>query len=374
MGAWHKARRRLPLPGHPRAVRARRVARRAAVAARPDAAPRRDALHPPRYRRRRRRGDHDDARARRAGHRRDRRIRAFACGRCSCVNRRGRGRRGGRAGQFWARRGRLPSTCAGRWTASRRAWRRRRATRGRARPPSTRRAPSTRRSATPTRAWRSSAQTLLPAETRYVLTLCNTVDAARRRRAVAPPSASSSRGGAAVASPSRARVRDAPAPAGRAADGVGAQQHDVPFRLVVEGAAASLMAAGRVSAVVTGADRVGANGDTANKIGTYMLAVLARHARASRSTSSRPSPPSTPTRPTARRSRSRSAPRTRCCARAARLAAPGARALNPAFDVTPAGAHRRDRDRAGRAASLPTVPRSPRPVAAASPASVEVPS
>jgi methylthioribose-1-phosphate isomerase len=37
------------------------------------------------------------------------------------------------------------------------------------------------------------------------------------------------------------------------------------------------MAAGEVDCVVTGADRIAANGDTANKIGTYSLAVLAHH-------------------------------------------------------------------------------------------------
>jgi len=41
--------------------------------------------------------------------------------------------------------------------------------------------------------------------------------------------------------------------------------------------AASVMARGEVDLVVTGADRIAANGDTANKIGTYALAVLARH-------------------------------------------------------------------------------------------------
>ena len=38
-----------------------------------------------------------------------------------------------------------------------------------------------------------------------------------------------------------------------------------------------MMARGEVDAVVTGADRIAANGDTANKIGTYTLAVLAAH-------------------------------------------------------------------------------------------------
>ena len=51
----------------------------------------------------------------------------------------------------------------------------------------------------------------------------------------------------------------------------------IPVRLVVEGAAASLMAGGRIQWVIVGADRIAANGDTANKVGTCNLAVLARH-------------------------------------------------------------------------------------------------
>ena len=51
----------------------------------------------------------------------------------------------------------------------------------------------------------------------------------------------------------------------------------VPHTVIADSAAASLMAAGEVDAVVTGADRIAANGDTANKIGTYSLAVLAKH-------------------------------------------------------------------------------------------------
>lgn len=48
--------------------------------------------------------------------------------------------------------------------------------------------------------------------------------------------------------------------------------------LIADSAAASLMAAGKVDAVVVGADRVTACGDTANKVGTYSLAVIAaRH-------------------------------------------------------------------------------------------------
>jgi methylthioribose-1-phosphate isomerase len=51
----------------------------------------------------------------------------------------------------------------------------------------------------------------------------------------------------------------------------------IPHRLIADVAAASVMARREVDLVVTGADRIAANGDTANKIGTYALAVLARH-------------------------------------------------------------------------------------------------
>lgn len=49
----------------------------------------------------------------------------------------------------------------------------------------------------------------------------------------------------------------------------------IPVRVIADGAAASLMAAGEVDMVITGADRIAANGDTANKIGTYSVALLA---------------------------------------------------------------------------------------------------
>jgi methylthioribose-1-phosphate isomerase len=52
----------------------------------------------------------------------------------------------------------------------------------------------------------------------------------------------------------------------------------IPFRLVTDSTAGALMARGLVDRVVVGADRVAANGDVANKVGTYPLAVLAaRH-------------------------------------------------------------------------------------------------
>jgi methylthioribose-1-phosphate isomerase len=54
------------------------------------------------------------------------------------------------------------------------------------------------------------------------------------------------------------------------------QQLGIPATLIVDSAAGMLMRRGDISCVITGADRIAANGDTANKIGTYALAVLAR--------------------------------------------------------------------------------------------------
>lgn len=51
----------------------------------------------------------------------------------------------------------------------------------------------------------------------------------------------------------------------------------VPVTVLTDGMAASLMRAGEIDVVLVGADRVAANGDVANKIGTYALAVAARH-------------------------------------------------------------------------------------------------
>jgi len=53
-------------------------------------------------------------------------------------------------------------------------------------------------------------------------------------------------------------------------------QEGIPVTLLADSAAAWLMKSGAVDWVVVGADRIAANGDTANKIGTYALAVLAR--------------------------------------------------------------------------------------------------
>jgi len=53
-------------------------------------------------------------------------------------------------------------------------------------------------------------------------------------------------------------------------------QENIPVTLITDNMAGFMMASGEVDAVVVGTDRVSANGDVANKIGTYMVAVLAR--------------------------------------------------------------------------------------------------
>jgi methylthioribose-1-phosphate isomerase len=54
-------------------------------------------------------------------------------------------------------------------------------------------------------------------------------------------------------------------------------QEGIPATLIADSAATYLMKQGKVAWVIVGADRIAANGDTANKIGTYMTAVAARH-------------------------------------------------------------------------------------------------
>ena len=53
-------------------------------------------------------------------------------------------------------------------------------------------------------------------------------------------------------------------------------QENIPVTLITDNMAGYMMAHGEVDAVVVGTDRVAANGDVANKIGTYMVAVLAK--------------------------------------------------------------------------------------------------
>lgn len=56
-------------------------------------------------------------------------------------------------------------------------------------------------------------------------------------------------------------------------------QEGIPCTLITDNMAGHLMSKGELDVVIVGADRIAANGDTANKIGTYMLAVLARRHR-----------------------------------------------------------------------------------------------
>ena len=72
------------------------------------------------------------------------------------------------------------------------------------------------------------------------------------------------------------RRRDSAAPPGGAADGLGAQRRGIPVTLICDNMAAQVMREGKVQMVVVGADRIASNGDAANKIGTYGVAVLAQ--------------------------------------------------------------------------------------------------
>jgi methylthioribose-1-phosphate isomerase len=55
------------------------------------------------------------------------------------------------------------------------------------------------------------------------------------------------------------------------------EEAGIPHAVIADSAAGSMIARGEVDVIFTGADRIAANGDTANKIGTYTLAVLAAH-------------------------------------------------------------------------------------------------
>jgi methylthioribose-1-phosphate isomerase len=113
-------------------------------------------------------------------------------------------------------------------------------------------------------------------------------------------------------------------------------QDGIPATLVADSAASWLMAQGKVDWVVVGADRIAANGDVANKIGTYQLAIAARHhgARfmvvAPSSTVDMATPAGSAIEIELRD------PRELMAYGDQRTVAEGARAWNPVFDVTPA--------------------------------------
>ncbi|HMP03712.1 MAG TPA: S-methyl-5-thioribose-1-phosphate isomerase [Gemmatales bacterium] len=114
------------------------------------------------------------------------------------------------------------------------------------------------------------------------------------------------------------------------------QQRGLDPILVCDNMAGQLMRQGRIQLVIVGADRIAANGDTANKIGTYGLAVLAKHhgipfCVAAPSTTFDLTLPDGTAIPIEERA---AAEVTHVAGQA--LAPPGVKVYNPAFDVTPA--------------------------------------
>ena len=111
---------------------------------------------------------------------------------------------------------------------------------------------------------------------------------------------------------------------------------EIPHELIVDSAAAGLIAGGAVDAVILGCDRVAANGDVANKVGTYGLALAARAAGIPFVVAG-PTSTIDPNTPTGRdiTIEERDADEVRTAA-GQLLTVPGTRIRNPAFDVTPA--------------------------------------
>lgn len=113
-------------------------------------------------------------------------------------------------------------------------------------------------------------------------------------------------------------------------------QEGIPVTLLPDGAAAALMQQGQVRWVIVGADRIAMNGDVANKIGTYGLAIAARYHGVrlmvvAPSSTIDPAIGSGAEIPIEHR-----APDEVLSVAGQRMAALGAGAWNPAFDVTPA--------------------------------------
>jgi len=114
----------------------------------------------------------------------------------------------------------------------------------------------------------------------------------------------------------------------------------VPYQLITDSMAASLMGKGQVDAIWVGADRIAANGDVANKIGTYSLAVLAKFHGipfyvAAPQTTLDPNCPNGEAIPIEQRAASEVTGVAGSFG-AVQWAAENAQVYNPAFDVTPA--------------------------------------
>jgi methylthioribose-1-phosphate isomerase len=114
------------------------------------------------------------------------------------------------------------------------------------------------------------------------------------------------------------------------------KEEGIPATLIADSAASFLMKQGKVQWVIVGADRIAANGDTANKIGTYMTAIAARHHGVKFMVVAPTSTVDLATRDGAAIPIEARA-ETEVLAFGGQPVAPeGARAWNPAFDVTPA--------------------------------------
>jgi len=110
----------------------------------------------------------------------------------------------------------------------------------------------------------------------------------------------------------------------------------IPVSVIVDSAAGYLMQQGRIQVVVTGADRIAANGDVANKIGTYQVAVLAKTHKIPFYVAAPLSTVDATTRTGAQIPvEERTGDEIFRIARS-RLGPPGVHAVNPAFDITPA--------------------------------------
>lgn len=111
----------------------------------------------------------------------------------------------------------------------------------------------------------------------------------------------------------------------------------IPAKLIADGAGAWLMAQGRAHWVIVGADRICANGDTANKIGTLSLAAAARQFGARTMVVAPMSTVDFNTPSGDQIHIEERDPRELLEYAGQRVAAPGVQAWNPVFDVTPAG-------------------------------------
>ena len=123
------------------------------------------------------------------------------------------------------------------------------------------------------------------------------------------------------------------------------QNEGVPYAIVPDNAGAYLMSEGKIDIVIVGADRIAANGDAANKIGTFEKAIVAKefgipfYIAAPLSTFDLSIPDGTHIAIEQRSEEEvhyQSGPDAEGTMRTIRVTSPGANAINPAFDVTPA--------------------------------------